>query len=84
MPSKSPDQPISITEFKFRYSELINDITRGKRSRILLTKHNRPIAHIVPAQQPRTKLWGALRGTVKLSPGVDLTQPTGEPWKARD
>jgi antitoxin (DNA-binding transcriptional repressor) of toxin-antitoxin stability system len=81
---KSPNQPISATEFKSHCLELINDIARGKSSRILLTKHNHPIAQIVPVQQPHTKLWGALGGTVKLSPGVDLTQPTGESWKARD
>jgi len=28
------------------------------------------------------ELWGALRGTVKIPPGTDLTQGTGEVWEA--
>jgi len=31
--------------------------------------------------QPRT-LFGALKGTVRFAPGVDLTVPTGEHWDA--
>ena len=27
-------------------------------------------------------LSGAMRGTVKIAPGIDLTEPTGEVWKA--
>jgi hypothetical protein len=28
------------------------------------------------------KLWGALRGMVKIAPGTDLTQGTGGIWEA--
>ena len=27
-------------------------------------------------------LWGALRGSVSVTPGCDLTAPTGETWSA--
>ncbi len=27
-------------------------------------------------------LWGAMKGTVAIAPGVDLTEPTGEVWDA--
>lgn len=27
-------------------------------------------------------LYGALRGTVTITPGIDITEPTGEVWKA--
>jgi hypothetical protein len=27
-------------------------------------------------------LWGALRGTVTVAPGADLTQEAGEVWEA--
>ena len=30
----------------------------------------------------RVELWGAMRGTVRIAPGTDLTQPTGEIWDA--
>lgn len=27
-------------------------------------------------------LWGAMHGTIMVAPSVDLTEPTGETWKA--
>jgi hypothetical protein len=41
-------------------------------------KHNRPVPAIVPIEGSASELWGALRGTVKIAPGTDLTQGTGE------
>ena len=29
-------------------------------------------------------LFGALKGTVEIDPGVDLTEPTGEVWEAAE
>lgn len=31
-----------------------------------------------------TDLFGALAGTVRVAPGTDLTEPTGEAWSAGD
>lgn len=50
--------------------------------RVLLTKHKRPIAAIVPVERCPAALWGALRGTVTIAPGGDLTEGTGEVWEA--
>ena len=30
----------------------------------------------------KSDLWGAMRGTVTIAPGVDLTESTGEIWDA--
>jgi hypothetical protein len=52
---------------------------------IVLLKHNRPVAALVPVNDdaPETfDLWGAMRGTVTVAPGVDLTESTGEVWDA--
>jgi hypothetical protein len=35
-----------------------------------------------PTLTPPTGLWGALRGTVHIPPGTDLTAPTGALWEA--
>jgi antitoxin (DNA-binding transcriptional repressor) of toxin-antitoxin stability system len=61
---------------------LIDDAVRGKTRRVVLMKHNRPVAAIVPTERTRRGFWGALRGTVKIAPGTDLTQGTGEVWEA--
>jgi antitoxin (DNA-binding transcriptional repressor) of toxin-antitoxin stability system len=44
----------------------------------VLVKRNRPVAAIVPIEDRAAELWGALRGTVTIVPGTDLTEGTGE------
>ncbi len=73
---------IGVTAFKAQCLALIDDIARGKTRRVVLTKHNRPVAMIVPIEQAPVELWGAMRGSVTIPPGTDLTQPTGEVWEA--
>ena len=75
---------IGVTAFKTRCLGLIDDVAQGKTERIVLLKRNRPIAAIVPIREENDgfDLWGAMRGTVTIAPGVDLTEPTGEVWDA--
>ena len=74
-----------MTSFKSQCLGLIDDVAQGKTDRIILLKHNRPIAAIVPIDEEADEnvdLWGAMRGTVTTAPGVDLTESTGEIWDA--
>lgn len=74
---------IGITAFKSQCLGLIDDVAKGKTGRVILLKHNRPIAIIVPfpgATGDCFDLWGAMHGTITVSPGVDLTESTGETW----
>jgi antitoxin (DNA-binding transcriptional repressor) of toxin-antitoxin stability system len=79
---------IGVTAFKSQCLGLIDQVAKGKKSRILLMKHNRPVAAIVPVQLDEEDpdvpddLWGAMEGTVTISPGVDLTEPIDVVWKA--
>ena len=76
---------IGVTAFKSQCLGLIDDVAKGKTDRIVLLKHNRPVAAIVPIYEDAEDdfdLWGAMRGTVTIPPGVDLTEPTGEIWDA--
>ena len=75
---------IGVTEFKSHCLELISQVERGKKKKIVLTKRNRPVVEIVAVRKTGEKvdLWGALKGTVKIAPGVDLTEPLGEKWGA--
>jgi antitoxin (DNA-binding transcriptional repressor) of toxin-antitoxin stability system len=86
MPARSTSKnSIGVTAFKAQCLGLIDDVAQGKRDRIVLLKHNRPIAAIVPIRgdaDEGTDLWGAMRGTVTVTPGVDLTESTGEVWDA--
>lgn len=75
---------IGVTSFKARCLAVIDDVLRGKTSRVVLMKHNRPVAAILPIQGQTVELWGSLQGTVKILSGTDLTAPTGEVWDADD
>jgi len=81
-PDDADEMSIGVTAFKARCLALIDDVARGKTRRVVLMKHNRPVAAIVPVESSPAELWGALRGTVTVSPGTDLTQGTGEVWEA--
>jgi antitoxin (DNA-binding transcriptional repressor) of toxin-antitoxin stability system len=82
MTAASDEKSIGVTAFKARCLALIDDVAKGKTRRVLLMKHNRPVAAIVPIEQDLPELWGAMRGTVTIAPGTDLTAPTGEVWGA--
>jgi len=86
MPNLSTNESaIGVTAFKAQCLGLIDDVARGKTDRIVLLKHNRPIAALVPMNDDALEafdLWGAMRGTVTVAPGVDLTESTGETWEA--
>jgi prevent-host-death family protein len=73
---------IGVTAFKARCLALIDEVAQGKTRRVLLTKRNRPVAAIVPVEHEPAELWGAMRGTVRVAPGADLTEATGEIWEA--
>ncbi|MBY0337654.1 MAG: hypothetical protein K2X11_13630 [Acetobacteraceae bacterium] len=73
---------IGVTAFKARCLALIEQVAEGRTERVVLLKRGEPVAEIVPVQRPRPSLHGALRGTVTVAPGVDLTEATGEIWDA--
>lgn len=76
---------VGVTAFKSRCLGYIEEVAQGKIDRVVLMKHNRPVAALVPISDEGTEiadLWGAMRGTVTVAPGVDLTESTGEVWDA--
>ena len=76
------EKTIGGTVFKARCLALMDDGARGKTRRVVVLKRNRPVAAIVPLEHAPVELWGAMRGTVRIAPGTDLTQGTGEVWEA--
>jgi len=81
-PESLDETIIGVTAFKAQCLALIDDVARGKTRRVVLMKHNRPVAAIVPVDHEPPELWGAMRGSVTIAPGTDLTGPTGEVWEA--
>lgn len=84
-PAQKAVAEIGVTAFKARCLELIDDVARGRKTRVLLTKRGRAVAALVPLAEKMARKrdpWGGLRGTVTVSAGFDLTQPAGEAWNA--
>ena len=79
------ENTIGVTAFKSRCLGLIDEVAEGKTDRIILLKHNKPVAAIVPIARNGDdpfELWGAMRDTMTILPGVDLTDPMDEEWEA--
>ena len=82
MATSPTDPQVGVTVFKSHCLSLIDDVAQGKANRIVLLKHNRPIAAVVPMQEQVCELWGAMQGSVTIVPDTDLTLGTDEVWKA--
>jgi RHH-type rel operon transcriptional repressor/antitoxin RelB len=55
---------------------------RAGRSKSYTQKEMEKLIAISENAKEAVDLWGAMRGTVRVAPGVDLTEPTGEIWDA--
>jgi antitoxin (DNA-binding transcriptional repressor) of toxin-antitoxin stability system len=67
---------ISVTEFKAKCLSLFDDLERHKVAKVIVTRRGRPVGELTPPQRRHSPLHGAGRGSVTISPGVDLTAPT--------
>ncbi len=77
---KTPSQ-VSATEFKAKCLELIQDVHDRKRKSVVITKHGKPFAKLVPIDERRASILGLMKGQIKVAPGVDLTQPMRVRWE---
>jgi prevent-host-death family protein len=75
---------LGVTAFKPKSLDLIERVASGKLSRVVLTKRGQPIVAIVPLDERRKNLWGALARVMRPVEGVDLGAPTGERWASED
>ncbi len=66
---------IGAAEFKARCLSVFRELEARKYSRVVITRHGKPVAEMVPPREEPPRLWGALRGSVEVEPGVDLTAP---------
>ena len=84
--SKPKEKTIGVTEFKAKCLALVEEVARGKTSRVVLTKRWRAVAELRrPSKSGRQRVpdpWGALRHMMKIDPSVDLTEPSGLEWDA--
>jgi antitoxin (DNA-binding transcriptional repressor) of toxin-antitoxin stability system len=78
---------LNVTEFKARSLALLEDIAKGRLSKITVTKRGKPLAVVSPSSpgpgEPKVG-YGFMKGTGRVMPGVDLTEPMfpdDDPWE---
>jgi prevent-host-death family protein len=70
---------VGAGEFKARCLQLMNDVQRSGIE-IVITKHRKPVARLVPARQGSTGFCGSLAGM--MTKEKDLVRPVRVRWKA--
>jgi len=72
-------QHVPAGQFKANCLSLMDKVNLQQRV-IVITKHGKPIAKLVPFSETRKSLFGAMTGSVKII--SDIVQSTGEAWEA--
>jgi len=68
-------------QFKARCLKVMDEV-RSTREPVIITKNGRPVAKLVPAEDPSDDFLGKLSGAMKIV--GDITQPIEDPeaWDA--
>ena len=73
-------QSIPAGEFKARCLKLMDEVNT-KHIEIVITKHGKPVARLVPAAEDEAPdIFGSMRGTVRIL--GDIVGPAGVKWDA--
>ena len=70
---------IAAAKFKSQCLALMDEVER-KRKEVIITKRGRPVAKLVPVESETNKLFGGMRGTIRIK--GNIVKPTGERWNA--
>jgi antitoxin (DNA-binding transcriptional repressor) of toxin-antitoxin stability system len=69
---------ISVTAFKAKCLELFKQLEARRYDKVVVTRRGKPIAELTPTTGEVPNLYGAMKGSVIIPPGVDLTEPVLE------
>ena len=75
----SGSETVAAAEFKARCLELLDRVRQGRRS-IVVTKHGKPVARLIPYEPEPAPILGCMEGSVTYA--GDIVAPIGEPWEA--
>jgi prevent-host-death family protein len=78
MPRAKQEQ-IGAGEFKAKCLQLIDEVNHS-RIPLLITKHGKPVARLVPYIDDGHALFGCMKDTVIIK--GDIVNSTGETWEA--
>ena len=71
---------VAASEFKAKCLDLLDQVAARKITRLIVTKRGKAMAVVTPPVQSKDaeRLFGAMRGSVIVPEGVDLTAPVFE------
>lgn len=70
---------IAAGQFKAKCLQLIDEVSQHRTS-IVITKHGKPLAMLVPIKQEKPSLFGCLKDSIVIR--GDIVSGTGEEWEA--
>ncbi len=70
---------MKASEFKAKCLQYMDEVAASGES-IIVTKHGKPVARLVPADAPPKSIFGALKGQVKIK--GDIVSPLDVEWDA--
>ena len=70
---------IAAAEFKTHCLTLMEDVS-STREPLLITKRGKPMAKLVPVEEPKDGFIGRLKGVFEVAPDLDKDPP--EPWES--
>ncbi len=68
---------IAAGEFKAKCLNLLDEVAKTRKT-LVITKHGKPVAQLVPIPQERS-LFGSMRGTAKIV--GDIISPLENEWE---
>ncbi len=66
------DVAIPAGVFKAKCLHIMDEVSKSRQS-IIITKHGKPVAKLIPIEKETTKIYGKLKGSVTLL--ADIMQP---------
>lgn len=76
---KTIPQTIPAGEFKAKCLKIMDEVNLHHKT-IVITKHGKPIAKLIPYDDAPVSLFGVMQGSIKIK--GDIVAPTGEKWDA--
>ena len=71
---------MAVSEFKSRCLRVIDEV-RTQGESVVITKKGRPLVRIVPAERPRQKIFGCLKGVVQIIGDIETPVIPASNWE---
>jgi prevent-host-death family protein len=70
-------------EFKARCLRVMEEV-KAYRTPVVITKKGRPVAKLVPADEPATEVFGCMVGTVEITGDLEAPVVPVRAWRASE